>query len=286
MKNKTDKSIKVMLPVVLLLLVSCTTTPKLPPPPPEQLKADLGRIGIVSASFQPEVKFQKPLSKGRAAWHGAGEGAVGVLQVGQGCYGIGCAGVLALAPVGAVVGSIVGAIKGVPSQKIKETEDALNGCLATLNFQETMREHFLKTVAMEQIQYPFVLLEVQGPNVLDEEVTYDSLSDKGIDTILEIGLRKCELWGAKDSINPHLYFLMAAGIRLIRITDGHVLFSRNFVYDYRNVPTKFSEWGANNAQPFREELDRAFDYLALEIVGAVHMIQTPPDPEPTKDLQN
>lgn len=278
MKNKKNKSIRVMLPVVFLLLISCATIPKQPPPPPEQLRTDLGRIGIVSASFQPEVRLHKPMTKGKASLHGAGTGAVLILSSGQGCYGYGCVGILALVPVGAAVGSIVGAIKGVPSQKIKETEATLNDYLAAVDFQETMREHLLKTVAREEIHYPLLFLDVQGPSVLDEEVTYGSLSDKGIDTILEIGLRKCELSGAKNSINPYLYFLMAVGIRLIRATDGHVLFSRNFVYE--NTPLKFSEWGVNNAQAFREELDRAFQYLALEIVGALHMIQAPLNPQP------
>ncbi len=249
------------------------TADKEPPPPPKRLRADLGRIGIVSASFQPEVRFHTPMTKGKASLHGAGAGAVLVLSsAAQGCIGSGCAGVLALVPVAAAVGSIVGAITGVPSQKIKETEDTLNDYLAAVNFQETMRERFLKA-ARKQTRYPFLLLEVQGPTFLDEEVTYGSLSNKGIDTILEIGLRKCELSGAKNSINPDLYFLMAAGIRLIRATDGHVLFSRNFVYEL--TPYKFSEWSANNAQPFREELDRGFRYLAMEIVKALTLIQTP-----------
>jgi len=283
MKNKTNKSIRVMLPVVLLLLLSCATIPKQPPPPPQELRADLGRIGIVSASFQPEVRFQKPMTKGAAALHGAGEGAIGVLRTP--CSGYGCAGVLALVPVGAAIGSIVGAVMGVSSGKTEETEDILNGCLATVNFQETMREHFL-SAAKEKTNYPFVLLDLQGPQAMDEEVTYGSLSDKGIDTVLEIGLRKCQLWGKEGSINPHLHFLTAVGIRLIRTTDGHVLFSRSFVYDNGKARLKFSEWGVNNAQPFREELDRAFQFLALEIVGAVYMIQTPPDLQPTEDLQN
>jgi hypothetical protein len=273
MKDKTNKLTRVMVPVVFLLLISCVSIPKKQPPSlPVELRADLGRIGIVSASFQPEVRLRKPMTKGAAAWHGAVEGAEAALRFP--CNNIGCAGFLALVPVFAAVGSVAGAIMGVPPQKIKETEDALSDCLATLNFQETMRERFFRE-AREQTQYPFLLLEVQGPTVLDEEVTYGSLSDKGIDTILEIGLRKFELWGEKDSINLPLDLLMAAGIRLIRVADGLVLFSRNFVYDYVSVPLKFSEWGANNAQPFREELDRAFQYLATEIVKTLSMIQTP-----------
>jgi len=269
-----------LFPVPARSLTELTTTDKVPP---EELRADLGRIGIVSVSFQPEVRFQKPMTKEAAAGHMAGEAALGLLKGAGGIGGYGGLVILALVPVGAVVGSIVGAVMGVSPEKIKETEDTLNGCLATVNFQETMLERFLKTVAREQIQYPFILLEVRGPNGLDEEVTYGSLSDKGIDTILEIGLPKCQLWGGRRGVNPPLDFLMAVRIRLIRTTDGHVLFSRNFVYDNDKAPLKLSKWAVNNARRFREELDRAFQYLALEMVGAVYMIQTPPpDPQSTE----
>jgi hypothetical protein len=293
MKNKMNKSMKVILPIILILLFSCATTPKKQAPPPsEEFRANLGTIGVVSACFQPEVGFHKPMTKGAAATRGAGEGALFVLNAGRYCNGIGCAGVIALLPVGAVVGGIVGAVKGISSPKIKESQDGLNGYLATVNFQETMRERFL-SVAREETQFPFVLLELQGPNALDEEVTYGSLSDKGIDTVLEISVRKCDLRAAKylpeggteKRIDPDLRLLMAVGTRLIRIKDGKVLWCRIFTSEYESNLFKFSEWGANSAQPFRDELDRGFSYLATEIVKALSIIQTPLDPQPSGDLQ-
>jgi hypothetical protein len=68
---------------------------------------------------------------------------------------------------------------------------------------------------------------------------------------------------------------MAAGIRLIRVKDGKVLHSHNFIYgyEYDSDLLKFSEWAANNAQPFKEELNRAFSYLALQIVRELINIQ-------------
>jgi hypothetical protein len=293
MKKKMNKSMKVILPIILILLFSCATTPKQQAPPPsEEFRANLGTIGVVSACFQPEVGFHKPMGKQAAALHGAGIGAASVLQAGAGCNGLGCAGVIALLPVGAAVGGIVGAIKGISSSKIKESQDGLNGYLATVNFQETMRERFL-SVAREETRFPFVLIELQGPNALDEEVTYGSLSDKGIDTVLEISVRKCDLravkylpqGGTNKRIDPDLRLLMAVGTRLVRITDGRVLWCHIFISEYESNLFRFSEWGANSAQPFRDELDRAFSYLATEIVKALSIIQTPLDPQPPGDLQ-
>ncbi len=272
MKNKISKSIWGILPFVLLFLISCATPPKQLPYTSEGIRANLGTIGIISASFQPEVRFQKPLSKGAATLHGAKEGALIVIGTGAQPNSPGVltpegAVVMASAPVvGAVVGAIVGAVKGISPKKTKESEDALKDYLATLNFQETMRERFL-LVTREQTQYPLVPIEGQGPKALDEKATYDSLSDKNIDTVLEMSVRKCDLQGIKGGINPPLRLVMAVGIRLIQIKDGYVLC--NLIYEYESNPRKFLEWGANNAQPFREELDRAFQYFAMEIMRAL-----------------
>lgn len=292
MKCKLKIFIWIMLPIVLCLLVSCATIPKTEPPQAEEFKADLGTIGIVSARFQPDIGIQKPMAKGAAALHGAGVGVAFVAQAGASCSGLGCAGVLALIPVGAVIGSIVGAVQGVSSENIRDTEHVLKDYLATLHFQETMRDRFLST-AREQTQYPFVLLEVEGPDALDKEVLYDSLAGQGIDTVLEMSVRKCDLRAAKylrelgtdKRIDPDLRLLMAVGIRLIRITDGNVLWSHIFIYEYESPLRCFREWGVNNGQPFREELDRALEYLSLEIVKALSTIQAPPDPEPAEGLE-
>ncbi len=285
MKNKMNRSIRVVLPVVMLFLLSCATTPKMQAPPSEELRTNLGRIGVVFGSFRPEVRFRTPTTKGATAWKGAGKGAAFVAKGMGSCSGggwaaIGCGlAVLVGIPVGAIIGSIVGSAEGVSPEKWKETEDALKSYLATVNFQETMRERFL-LVAREQTEYPFVLLEVQGPKALDEETTYGSLPRKDVDTILEISVRKCELRGLEDSIDPYLGLLMTVDIRLISIPDGHVIYTCNFVNDNWFTALKFSEWGINNAQPFREELDRAFPYIATEIVKAISRIQAPRNPQP------
>ena len=287
MKSKTKKLIWVALAVILSLLVSCATVPKIKTPP-QEFKANLGTIGVVSPSFQPEVRLKKPMGRGAAAWHFAGKGAaVGLWVASQGSNAQMGAGFVALGfiPIGAAVGSIVGLAKGVPSKEIKEPEKALKSYLTTVNFQETMRERFL-TVARKETQYPFVPLEAQGPKAPDEEATYASLSESGIDTVLEISVRKCELFDRdkERGINPHLYLRLVVAMKLIGVKDGKVLFKENFVDQWSNS-LKFSDWGTNDAQPFREALDHAFQYLAGLIVDRISRIQAPPDPPPAEELQ-
>ena len=56
-----------------------------------KVRADLGKIGIISASFQPEVRFQKPMTKGKASLHGAGAGVIVLSSAAKGCSESGCA---------------------------------------------------------------------------------------------------------------------------------------------------------------------------------------------------
>jgi hypothetical protein len=292
MKSKTKKLIRVALPVILSLLVSCATTPKMKSPP-EEFKANLGTIGVVSASFQPEVRLDKPMGKGAAARHYALRGAgIASDMVGRGCNGIGCAGIVAVLPLGAVIGSIVGLAKGLPSNEIKEPEKAFKSYLDTVNFQETMRERFLM-VDSNETQSRLIPLEVQGPKTPDDEVTYASLSKSGIDTVLEISVRKCELYDwkrelytreKKRDIDPDLGLRLAAGIKLIQVEDGEVIYSEKFVDQWSNS-LKFSDWGANDAEPFREGLGHAFQYLAGRMVDRLAGIQAPVDPPPAEGLQ-
>jgi hypothetical protein len=285
MKSRIKRVIGVMLPVALSLLVSYATVPKIKTPP-EEFKANLGTIGIVSASFQPEVRLGKPMGKGSAALHFAGKGAgVGLWVAAQGSNA-GPAALVALGfvPIGAAIGSIVGLAKGVPCTEIKEPEKALRSYLATENFQETMRERSL-SVAGEQARYPFVPVEAQGPKTPDEEVTYAFLSDSSIDTVLEISVHKCELLNRDKNpgVNPHLYLGLVAGIKLIRVADGKVTYSEKFVDQWSNS-LKFSDWGANDAEPFREGLGHAFRYLAGRMMDRLTGIQAPVDSPPAEEL--
>ena len=58
-----------------------------------------------------------------------------------------------------------------------------------------------------------------------------------------------------------------------------------FISEYESNLFRFSEWDANSAQPFKEELDRVLSYLATEIVKALSMIQTLVGLQPSGDSQ-
>ena len=109
--------------------------------------------------------------------------------------------------------------------------------------------------ARDKTSHTFVLIQDQAP--------YSSLADKGIDTVLEIGVAELRFEG--KGINPPLTLFVSVRVRLIRVSDETEL----YVYTLDPPSTnarKFTEWAADDARPLRDELEDFNQYLAKHIV--------------------
>ncbi|MEE8159072.1 MAG: hypothetical protein V3T78_06855, partial [Dehalococcoidia bacterium] len=108
----------------------------------EDIRAQLGTIGVVSPRFAPEVTLDMPAKgAGGGAGRGAAEGAAGAFGVPAevGCSGVdwepcalGLALGLALAVPGALVGSVYGAIAAEPAESVEEVEARIRQVLAEI----------------------------------------------------------------------------------------------------------------------------------------------------------
>lgn len=258
--------------------LGCALGPQLlRPPPSERVRAQLGTIGILSARFAPEAKLEGPTrGKGSGAAKGAA-GFLGSIAAGleAGAYA-GEAGILAfalglaLAPPAAVVGGLVGAAKAEPAASVKQAETTLKNALIGLNIRQEMRDRVLQ-VARQRTGYAFLLLPEEG-QTNDEEVSYRSVAGQGVDTVLEIGVSAFALSG-KWGVNPPLALIMTVRTRLIRVVDPTPVYET--ALEYRSRTRKFTEWAVNNAQPLREELDRAYQSLAGKIVDELFLLYLP-----------
>jgi hypothetical protein len=258
----------VLLSIALLILpFGCAHRPHVKVPPlPKFTEAELGTVAVVSACFEPEFKCpHKPMTKGKAAATGALAGFLGSI-LGGAMTGnpLGAAAGVVLSPAVSAGMAIYGAIEGETTKTIGKTEETLNHCLSAFRAQEVMQEQ-IHSLVRERARYTFVEPEQCGPNALDEEIRYGSLKGKGIDTVVEISVRKFGLWREKAAIDPPLSLFMTVSIRLIRVKDDAVLSSRTFRYESKGKQ-KFTKWAKNDAQPFKEELDRCFKNLAERIV--------------------
>jgi len=247
----------------------CATAPK--PPPPllsEQVRANLGTIGVATARFSPEAHLEAPTS---GKWSGAGKGAAagffGSIQGAAQGGGYGGAVVLLLSPVFAMGGAIYGAIAAESAEKVEAAEATFKKALADLKIQETFRDRVLQ-VARDQTRHVLVLVPEHGPTAPGGAVEYSFVASQGVDTVLEIGVEKLGLPGG--GINPPLSLIMNAHARLVRATDGMELHARTWIY--RSGTRKFVEWAADNAQPLHEELERAYQSLAEQVVDELFLL--------------
>lgn len=244
---------------------------------PEDIRAQLGTIGVVSPRFAPEVTLDMPAKgAGGGAGRGAAEGAAGAFGVPAevGCSGVdwepcalGLALGLALAVPGAIVGGVYGAIAAEPAESVEEVEARIRQVLAELKMQEALRDHVLQE-ARNQTRYTFILLTEEGPTEPGEEITYRAVRSEGVDMILEVSVQSVGFKG-KWAINPPIAFSMTAHVRLIEVGDGTVHWDRSSPYTTSARP--YTEWTVNDAQAFREALDSGYERLAEKIVDALFL---------------
>ncbi len=216
---------------------------------------------MVSANVIPETQF-KAATRGKL--HGAGKGArygfSKAIQVP--CADLACIIVLPVVAGATIIGAGSGAFLAESGSEVKKAEAALNKALGELKVQETFPDRVLQ-VARDQTRHNFVFLQDQAP--------YSSLADKGVDTVLEIGVERVGLVGPSGTVfNPPLMLVVSVHASLIRISDGTKLYRRPWTNYSRK--RKFTYWAGDDAQPLREEVDRAYLSLAERIVEDLFLL--------------
>jgi hypothetical protein len=240
---------------IFILLSGCVTNPDqyaIPPPLSKAVREELGTVGIVSAGFVPKAKIRKLNRMGAGAASGSGKVAAIVLEAATldlDPYWVLI--ILPLLPIAAGTGAIAGTLKGMPDKQIVEAENAINKAIVELKIQASMSDHILR-VAQQRTSYRFVRLNINGPEAPGRKVDYSFLKEMRVDTVFEITVPDFGLWTEERS-NSLVAFFMNLHARLIRVTDGFVLYEQKF--KYQSGPDIFTDWAANEAKPLREEFD-------------------------------
>jgi hypothetical protein len=257
--------------VLITLFAEISYAKELPPPPSEKIRTQLGTIGVVSADFIPTPVRGVP-TKGwaRGAARGAWEAEDAVLrattQSGSGELGALCC--LVATPFALCIGGLKGAIEAPSVEEVEESEAVLGNVLKEIPVQEKMRDHILQ-VAQKQTRHSFVVLEGQGPNTRAYVLSYGFLSDRGIDTVLEVSVMNVDLRGKWKSDSPVTFFITIR-TRLIRVVDGEVLYVATLIY--QSTEHKSFDWEANDFKLFREEFARCYVVTAEKIVEELFLL--------------
>ncbi len=264
----------------ILLMIGqwgCAHAPSYKPPSlSDQIKAKLGTIGVVSAQFQPKGTFRMPMGKKDATSAGAKKGFEIATEDPDPRSWI----ILPITiPICVGGGAIIGSMLGVSDSKKEKAEAVLNSAISELKIEERMQQHVLK-IAQEKTIYPFVSIEEDfQPSFSDEVRLTNCLQERrsGINTVLKIIVSSCGLHEKEKKtqlhafsrntakINPPLSFSVIVTIRIIRVEDCKEFYYSQFRYESKGK-FRFIKWAANNAQLFREEIDRGCQSLAEKIV--------------------
>jgi hypothetical protein len=174
---------------------------------------------------------------------------------------------IALVPVFALGGAIYGAVVAESAATVAEAEASLSQALTEVKVQEALRDRVL-LVARDQTPHPVILLEETGATARTEGVRDPPSAEGASDTFLEVRVAALRFVGG--GINPPLALVMNVETRLVSAEDRGTLYEATL--EYRSRTRKFTEWAADNAQPFREELERAVHSLAERIVEEVFLL--------------
>ena len=118
----------------------------------------------------------------------------------------------------------------------------------------------------------FLPVDAQGPKVPGENVDYRLLKDEGIDTALEmsvteIGFETPPETEKFDKENPPLYLSVTAEARLVRLTDGQVLYDPKLTVS--SGPLTRAEWEFDNSKAFFEYFNRECSDIADKVVDDI-----------------
>jgi hypothetical protein len=263
--------------VGLLGFAGCSHVPAvytMPPEKAEEIRSDLGTIGVVISSYRVEVKTPLP-AKGVAggAVRGFVVGATVPVMVGAvipapGTTFIG----LFIAPFTAVAGIVYGAVKAPPAEEVERALAALEQATArvrAMNLRVAFT-HELVTLGSKRTGLTFVELPGIGPRDRDEVVRYDQLDIPGIDTVLEVRNEKNGLRGSY-SIDPPSDTYVEGSVRLIRVKDNNVLLEET-IFCASEAERKLVEWTENEGQLIVDEFISCVQELAEKIVDDFFLV--------------
>lgn len=241
---------------------------------PDEVRERLGRTGVATVAFAPEVTLAGPIPLGSVAGGvtgglaGLGLGALG----GAGClvsYGRwveGC-GLLLSTPYFMARWSIEGARNAVPEGERRHGRDAIVRAAAEMS-QARLLEAVLAEGRSRKEPAP-ELVPAQGPGSVGERSRYRDAVTGDLDTVVEIALVRVSLdrdatigghvnpwtYSFMSPVNPALCMVAEARLRLVTVADDAVLFEKPFAW---HAPcARFSDWAKDEAAEFRRAGDEA-----------------------------
>ena len=231
--------------------------------PPKEVLANLGTLGFRPADHAPVQVIVTPASgAGQGAARGAEVGAVRGAYSGVICYYLAFLCSPAFAIVGALFGSVYGAVVAPSASTVEEYERAVHSALASVNFQESLRNRMQK-VAESQTDYPLVL--AHPTSALDLHPQGSGMPNSLLETTIIAVYLIPEPDSGSVVLDPdlRLRIIVLATLR-VRGPGGAKLKYRAF--EFASAAHRFADWAANRGELLLQVIEQAQQRLADDIV--------------------
>lgn len=249
----------------LLSLTGCATTTL-----PREERAHLGRLGVATAHYAPEMNFGI-VSRGHATASGAALGAIAgpLAPIMASPYGIGVTIFFwpILAATGATVGAVGGLVSSHSGKEIEENVPKIEAYVYATEFQRLLSQQVVDFTQQRTLQ-ELAQTGLKGSESPDHPKNYQTSTN--LDTVLEVGLQQINLSDTGGFFSRQTALHVSGFSRLLRVADGRLLLEKDYLY--HSVERDLEDWVADGGKALQEELQRAFSLIASDIVDT-HFVE-------------
>ncbi len=259
-----------------LAVGGCAGVPP-PPLPSEELRREIGTLGVVALPSKGTTDPETPTrGAGEGAAAGAKIGALGSISICRtvifdtsGLSALLCAAGIAVAPLAAAVGAGVGAVRARTPAEVEAAQASLVAVLESARPDIELRDRVAR--------YARHLVVVKA---LTDTAGSAAEGRAGVDTVLEL---HPTLLGVitEGEISPSLKVTLGVRGILISGADGRGLYVRSWVY--RGEGSGYFDLGAEGGVRLKTELEQAYEHLAEKIVHDLFVATVPASKEREKD---
>ncbi len=182
--------------------------------------------------------------------------------------------------VSGTVGALVGICQGVPAATQREYLAAMNRALQAEPLPHAIQGELLRLVAQKPSPNIILLPSANAAWPTNHSTkarvqfvqSYRTSTNQEVDSILLTHIVN-QWFEAPVALNPKMTFAIALEVELIRVSDGALLYERQF--EYRGRSYYFTRWAENDARRFRVELKDAKIILAEIIAERLLLLESP-----------
>lgn len=160
-----------------------------------------------------------------------------------------------------------------PAVKVEERkvrEATIREMVTSQRIQDDLRDRVVG-IGASMTPHIFEGMTDRGPSTRGEQPDYLSLSQEGIQAVLEVVIERVTLDAIEEIPDPKFRLVMTVNTRLIRVVDNveFYLYANKRTYYSKSLRT-LAEW-VSDPEGFRNELNQAYTDIAERIVKEVFL---------------